>query len=108
MVYQPYNMSIQIEFAKLFEKVVELESKSERVDSLLVENSQLKEQILALHLENSQLKGTILGGFYCPRCIEDFEDEDGNINKGKQIESVCKECLVCEDCEHFEECSCSA
>jgi hypothetical protein len=65
-------MSIQIEFAKLFEKVIELESKSERVDSLLVENSQLKEQILALHLENSQLKGTIFGGFTQPFPTQKF------------------------------------
>jgi len=41
----------------------------------------------------------------CPRCIEDWEDEDGEWHDGEYKEPHCKECGVCKDCEHLSECS---
>ena len=40
----------------------------------------------------------------CPRCIEEYEDEDGNMCKGERKESSCSCCGVCEDCECLYEC----
>lgn len=43
---------------------------------------------------------------YCPRCIEDWQDETtGNINKGTKEISECASCGVCKECEHLLECS---
>lgn len=42
---------------------------------------------------------------YCPRCIEDYTDDDGVEQKGLEVKSHCNECYVCEDCEHLMECS---
>lgn len=41
----------------------------------------------------------------CPRCIEEHEDEEGNVKEGTRELSECKECGVCKDCEHLAECS---
>lgn len=41
---------------------------------------------------------------YCPRCIEDWEAEDGTQHKGEKKPSVCTECGICADCEHLLEC----
>jgi len=40
----------------------------------------------------------------CPRCIMNFEDEEGNLCKGDIRESCCPSCRVCEDCECLSEC----
>ena len=40
----------------------------------------------------------------CPRCIEEYEDEEGNLCKGERKESCCPGCGVCEDCECLHEC----
>ena len=40
----------------------------------------------------------------CPRCIEEYEDEEGNLCKGERKESCCSGCGVCEDCECLYEC----
>ena len=40
----------------------------------------------------------------CPRCIEEYEDEEGNWCKGERKESCCSGCGVCEDCECLHEC----
>jgi hypothetical protein len=42
---------------------------------------------------------------FCPRCIEDYEDENGEEQKGAEVAAHCKECGVCEDCEHMDDCS---
>jgi len=40
----------------------------------------------------------------CPRCIEEYEDEEGNLCKGERKESCCSGCGVCKDCECLYEC----
>lgn len=42
---------------------------------------------------------------YCPRCIEDWEDDDGVPHKGTEEVSACEECGVCIECEHLCDCS---
>ena len=40
----------------------------------------------------------------CPRCIEDYENEDGEIVKGERKASHCECCKVCVDCECLCDC----
>lgn len=42
---------------------------------------------------------------WCWRCIEDWEDEEGQEHEGEKVEATCEECGVCADCEHGMECS---
>lgn len=42
---------------------------------------------------------------FCPRCIEDWVDENGEWHKGEEKPSACDECGVCKDCEHMIDCS---
>ena len=42
---------------------------------------------------------------YCPRCIEDWENNEGIKQEGIKNISYCLDCGVCEDCEHLMECS---
>lgn len=42
---------------------------------------------------------------YCPRCIEDYEDEEtGEHIEGTRVKAECVGCLVCHDCEHMIDC----
>ena len=41
---------------------------------------------------------------YCPRCFEDWIEEDIE-HKGTKVPSDCEECGVCSECEHLLECS---
>lgn len=41
---------------------------------------------------------------YCPRCIEDWEDDDGKKHNGVKRVSVCPDCGVCKNCEHLSDC----
>lgn len=38
---------------------------------------------------------------YCPRCIEDWEDDDGGQQEGTKVKSECGDCGGCKDCEHL-------
>ena len=40
----------------------------------------------------------------CPRCIEEYDGEDGERVSGSKVVSSCEDCGVCEDCEHYLEC----
>ena len=42
---------------------------------------------------------------HCPRCIEEYDGEDGERVSGSKVVSACEECGVCEDCDHMIECS---
>ena len=42
---------------------------------------------------------------WCWRCIEDWEDEEGQEHEGEKVVATCEECGVCADCEHGMECS---
>ena len=41
---------------------------------------------------------------FCPRCIEDHDDEHGERVSGSKVVSSCDDCGVCENCEHLMEC----
>ena len=41
----------------------------------------------------------------CPRCSQDWFDDEGQHQYGTAIPSDCDECGVCENCEHLMECS---
>lgn len=41
---------------------------------------------------------------YCPRCIEDWDDEEGNAMKGLKVPSDCEVCGICTECEHLYGC----
>ena len=41
---------------------------------------------------------------FCPRCIEEYDGEDGKRVSGSKVVSACEECGVCEDCDHLMEC----
>ena len=41
---------------------------------------------------------------YCPRCSEEWEDEDGVVHEPQYIDSCCTSCGVCKDCEHSVDC----
>lgn len=40
----------------------------------------------------------------CPRCIEDWTDENQEEHKGTEEKSDCADCGVCHDCEHLSGC----
>ena len=42
---------------------------------------------------------------HCPRCIEDYTDDDGVEQKGTEELSNCNDCGVCKECEHLCDCS---
>jgi hypothetical protein len=42
---------------------------------------------------------------YCPRCIEDWENEEGEPMQGTLEPSDCEECGVCKECVHMCDCS---
>jgi len=42
---------------------------------------------------------------FCPRCIEDYDGENGERIAGEEVPSCCKECGVCTECEHMCDCS---
>jgi len=41
---------------------------------------------------------------YCPRCSEEWTDEDGVVHEPEYVDSCCKSCGVCENCEHLADC----
>ena len=41
---------------------------------------------------------------HCPRCIEEYDGEDGKRVSGSKVASACEDCGVCEDCEHMIDC----
>ena len=43
----------------------------------------------------------------CPRCIESYENSDGEECEGGKFPSACPECGVCKECECLEECECT-
>jgi len=51
------------------------------------------------------LTGDFISPKYCPRCIEEWEDDNGKPHKGTKKKSACKSCGVCKDCEHLMECN---
>ena len=41
---------------------------------------------------------------YCPRCIQEYTDEDGMIQPGTKEPADCRECHVCVNCECLTDC----
>ncbi len=41
---------------------------------------------------------------YCPRCIEDYSDSDGEKVEGTKTLGDCDKCGVCKECEHMLDC----
>ena len=41
---------------------------------------------------------------YCPRCIEDYSESDGEKVEGTKTLSDCDKCGVCKECEHMLDC----
>lgn len=42
---------------------------------------------------------------HCPRCVEEWENEEGAFMAGEKRPSDCAECGVCVECEHLIDCS---
>lgn len=59
-----------------------------------------REQIQSEHLKHVNQEAPPK---YCPRCKEDWTDVK-KINKGALVESECKKCGVCKECEHLSDC----
>lgn len=72
---------------------------------ILCENERLKKENEQLKLENEILKKKgQQTPEYCPRCIEDWINDEDECVKGEKKPSHCTGCGVCEDCECLEGC----
>ena len=67
-------------------------------------------QSLAKHIDSGDVvllewAGVLEHERNCPRCIDDYTDENDKPHKGIKVASTCVECGVCKDCEHLLGCS---